>query len=358
MNIRKHWKKVVLSCAAALWAGCGDDSSTQPILTQRSTDPQSRASENSSSSDFVQESSSGTFIGSSSSNAPAPLYGVYYQDTVRRASDTTIICVAKESNAAQQAIYKCTNGEILSRENTLQKNGLLYTLDEFSNEEIAEEVINEGKKTLDSLSNLENASKDLKNCLNISKEDILYEYFIPDDAIYEKEQQTDRKKDFENRFQQRIEKCIENYTPKTIDDSIDPMKIPVNTKEGDKFVNNGDTCEVVSTYSSWFGATGYEDGIQDGVEEISHKIDSLVAEKKGDKAKQECLETIKDQLDQGYAIYGPLPESYPLEIKCSDGVVKETEHYKARLQDYNKSVENGYKETIARANEMIDNCNK
>lgn len=324
MNIRKHWKKVVLSCAAALWAGCGDDSSTHPVQTESSDSigPQSSASENSSSSDFVQESSSGTFEGNSSNNTTAPLYGVYYQDTIHQVSDTTVT-------------------------------------EESSDEKIAEEVINEGKKTLDSLSNLENASKDLKNCLDISKDDLLYESYIPDDVMAERQKQTDKKKDFEARFQRRIESCIENYTPKTISDTLDPMTTPVNTKEGDKIVSNGDTCEVISTYSSWFGEmTGYGAGSQDGAEDADHKIDSLITENNGKKSKQECLEAIKDQLNRGVAIYGPLPENYPQEIKCNDGVIKETEHYKARLQDYNKSVENGYKETIARANEMIDNCNK
>ena len=66
MNIRKHWKKIVLSTAAFLWAGCSDSESvSQP--------------QNDSSNSGSQESSS------SSDSSP----------TYKLASDTSVTCKAK-----------------------------------------------------------------------------------------------------------------------------------------------------------------------------------------------------------------------------------------------------------------------
>lgn len=51
MNIRKHWKKFVLSCAALFWASCGDDASTKPIQT--AIDPDNTEASNSSASSAI-----------------------------------------------------------------------------------------------------------------------------------------------------------------------------------------------------------------------------------------------------------------------------------------------------------------
>lgn len=232
MNIRKHWKKVILSCAAAFWASCGDDTSTKPIQTSGEPDD------------------------------------IIIQDTAR-----TVVL-----------LY-----------------GVLPPID------TSVQVYSSSSENTPSSSEITSSSSEEKAGI--------------------------------------------------IDSNL--IASPAGVKVGDKFIAEGDTCEVVSTYDNWFGgATGLGEGYSKGAKEIESKIDSLTKDKKMSDDKRTCLENIKTMLDRGIAIYGPMPEDYPKEYKCGDGIVKETEHYKERLKSYNKGIEEGYNETFEDGNEMIDECQK
>lgn len=233
MNIRKHWKKVILSCAAALWAGCSDNTSS---ATQVATEENPKNEE--------------------SNNLPPPdtLYGV---PTYNLSSSEA---VPSSSSAALSS---------------------------------ADDVITSSSEEKAGI----------------------------------------------------------------IDSNL--IASPAGVKVGDKFIAEGDTCEVVSTYNNWFGrATGLGEGYSKGAKEIESKIDSLTKDEKMSDDKRACLENIKTMLDRGVAIYGPMPEDYPQEVKCSNGIVKETEHYKERLKSYNKGIEEGYNETFEDGNKMIEECQK
>lgn len=232
MNIRKHWKKVILSCAAAFWASCGDDTSTKPIQTSGEPDD------------------------------------IIIQDTAR-----TVVL-----------LY-----------------GVLPPID------TSVQVYSSSSENTPSSSEVTTSSSEEKAGI--------------------------------------------------IDSNL--IASPAGVKVGDKFIAEGDTCEVVSTYDNWFGgATGLGEGYSKGAKEIESKIDSLTKDKKMSDDKRTCLENIKTMLDRGVAIYGPMPEDYPQEVKCSDGIVKETEHYKERLKSYNKGIEEGYNETFEDGNKMIEECQK
>lgn len=232
MNIRKHWKKVILSCAAAFWASCGDDTSTKPIQTSGEPDD------------------------------------IIIQDTAR-----TVVL-----------LY-----------------GVLPPID------TSVQVYSSSSENTPSSSEVTTSSSEEKAGI--------------------------------------------------IDSNL--IASPAGVKVGDKFIAEGDTCEVVSTYDNWFGgATGLGEGYSKGAKEIESKIDSLTKDKKMSDDKRTCLENIKTMLDRGIAIYGPMPEDYPKEYKCSDGIVKETEHYKERLKSYNKGIEEGYNETFEDGNKMIEECQK
>lgn len=232
MNIRKHWKKVILSCAAAFWASCGDDTSTKPIQTSGEPDD------------------------------------IIIQDTAR-----TVVL-----------LY-----------------GVLPPID------TSVQVYSSSSENTPSSSEVTTSSSEEKAGI--------------------------------------------------IDSNL--IASPAGVKVGDKFIAEGDTCEVVSTYNNWFGrATGLGEGYSKGAKEIESKIDSLTKDKKMSDDKRTCLENIKTMLDRGVAIYGPMPEDYPQEVKCSDGIVKETEHYKERLKSYNKGIEEGYNETFEDGNKMIEECQK
>lgn len=232
MNIRKHWKKVILSCAAAFWASCGDDTSTKPIQTSGEPDD------------------------------------IIIQDTAR-----TVVL-----------LY-----------------GVLPPID------TSVQVYSSSSENTPSSSEVTTSSSEEKAGI--------------------------------------------------IDSNL--IASPAGVKVGDKFIAEGDTCEVVSTYDNWFGgATGLGEGYSKGAKEIESKIDSLTKDKKMSDDKRTCLENIKTMLDRGIAIYGPMPEDYPKEYKCSDSIVKETEHYKERLKSYNKGIEEGYNETFEDGNKMIEECQK
>ncbi|WP_407442594.1 hypothetical protein [Fibrobacter sp.] len=246
MNIRKHWKKVVLSCAAALWAGCGDDASSATQVVPEDS-PKNEES----------------------NNLPPPdtLYGV--------------------------PTYSLSSSEV---------DGSCSSTPTSS-----EAVPSSSSAALSSAEEITSSSSEEKAGI--------------------------------------------------IDSNL--IASPAGVKVGDKFIAEGDTCEVVSTYNNWFGrATGLGEGYSKGAEEIESKIDSLTKDKKMSDDKRTCLENIKTMLDRGVAIYGPMPENYPQEVKCSDGIVKETEHYKERLKSYNKGIEEGYNETFEDGNKMIEECQK
>lgn len=247
MNIRKHWKRIVLSCAAAFWAGCSDDSTSATQVPNGNNDPNGEESNNKSSD--------------SSSDSPIVLYGV-----------------PTYSMSSSEVAGSCSS-EVTSSESAPSSS--------------FEEIVS-------SSSNGKGGIKD-----------------------------------------------------------TNLITATAGVEVGDKFIAEGDTCEVVSTYDNWFGgATGYGEGLSKGAKEISKKIDEMTKAPALKSDQINCLENVKTMLDNGFAIYGPMPENYPKEVKCSDGIVIETEHYKARLEEYNQHEEDGYNETIKRGNEMIDDCIK
>ena len=74
MNIRKHWKKILLTTTAFFWAGCNGDSVTEPSYQTSSSSeanaPSSSSHFESSSSESVPASSSSEQNSSSSEKAP------------------------------------------------------------------------------------------------------------------------------------------------------------------------------------------------------------------------------------------------------------------------------------------------
>lgn len=253
MNIRKHWKKVILSCAAALWAGCSDDTSS---ATQVVPEDNPKNEDN--------------------NNLPPPdtLYGV--------------------------PTYSMSSSEVVGS---------------CSSEPTSSEAVPSSSEAVPGSSSAALSSAD-----EITSSSSEEKAGIRDSNL---------------------------------------IVSPAGVKVGDKFIAEGDTCEVVSTYDNWFGrGTGLGEGGYKGAIEIDSKIDSLTKDEKMSDDKRACLEEIKTMLDRGVALYGPMPEDYPQEVKCSDGIVKETEHYKARLKEYNKGFEEGFNDSIEDGNKMIDDCEK
>lgn len=298
-----------------------------------------------------------------------------------------------------QIKYDCSNGETLYGHydgNSYVKDGLLYTKEEYqkafpessssvessSSEKSSGSIENQGCNKTDFVTKNEAAntlakeyaaslisegsSEEYANCIKKEIQDknsnnYLYDvrgYIAktqkcPDGTTSENNRYSQIREEVKILGEESANKC------KAKTGTLDLMKTPVNVNEGEKIAFNGDTCEVVSTYNSWFGhATGYGKGLSNGAEEISNKVDELVKDDNLSYEKTRCLEDVKTMLDNGIALYGPMPENYPQEIKCSDGIVKETDHYKERLKEYNEGVEEGFNESIKLGNGLIDECEK
>ena len=195
MNIRKHWKKVVLSCAALFWASCGDDSISNTKIETRphSTD---------SSSGTIQEQSSS----SSAFNYPVPAYGVYVPpENYRyvRATDTTISC-AMEMAGGKTTFY-CTNGSVYNNSDVVVKKGRYIYTPEEAEEMIGPCVEHGGRAKTDSINkNLEFAEwYYIDEELQSVKDSLKYVYYENFRKIFDK--------NGENRESKGIRECLSEF---------------------------------------------------------------------------------------------------------------------------------------------------
>lgn len=133
MNIRKHWKKILLSSAALFWASCGGDSESTPTAG-----PCGDCGEfPSSSSEALPKSSSDDAVSSSSEEASSSSEAISSSSMdmpYRLASDTTIACSAAMLSAGNGCldpveVVKVDSPEEIMRK--LQENRSL-TLEELS----------------------------------------------------------------------------------------------------------------------------------------------------------------------------------------------------------------------------------
>lgn len=99
--LRKHWKKMVLSCAAVFWASCGDDStsSTQVEIIPDSSGTAAsssaispESSESVPNSSAISPESSASVPSSSEAALPESSSSSNPKDTLKLASNTTITC--------------------------------------------------------------------------------------------------------------------------------------------------------------------------------------------------------------------------------------------------------------------------
>lgn len=152
---------------------------------------------------------------------------------------------------------------------------------------------------------------------------------------------------------------VEDTLSPVVEDTIpkNAMKEAVVAEVGQKVAVDGDSCEVVSTYSNWFGFnTGETEAREKAKEEIQEKMDQLANDPSTSESKLACLQDVVTSITMGACIYGSLPENYPKEIKCSDGVVKETDHYKEKYQKYLTGLETNYKNIMEAFNKGVEEC--
>ena len=122
MNIRKHWKKLLLTTTALFWASCtSENENTFPTIgqdTSSAVDPGISSDSNKSSSEKAVESSSSDAVASSSSEAKIPSSSSLNLNAYKLASDPSITCTPSYINGG-----KCLDSEDFynARDNILEK---------------------------------------------------------------------------------------------------------------------------------------------------------------------------------------------------------------------------------------------
>jgi hypothetical protein len=131
MNIRKHWKKLLLTTTALFWASCtSENENTFPTIgqdTSSAVDPGISSDSNKSSSEKAVESSSSDAVASSSSEAKIPSSSSLNLNAYKLASDPSITCTPSYINGG-----KCLDDD-----------------DAKSNKEAIQRKIDEYKKTVE-----------------------------------------------------------------------------------------------------------------------------------------------------------------------------------------------------------------
>ena len=125
MNIRKHWKKLLLTTTALFWASCtSENENTFPTIgqdTSSAVDPGISSDSNKSSSEKAVESSSSDAVASSSSEAKVPsssseltqvmpAYGVYDKVSCYLDDKDKGIKASTSSRGVFEYSYHCENG--------------------------------------------------------------------------------------------------------------------------------------------------------------------------------------------------------------------------------------------------------
>lgn len=115
MNLRKHWKNLLLTITAFFWAGCNGESTTQPLYGvvcppegcgNPGVESSSSDAAESSSSDALANSSSGAETSSSSEiNAPSS------SSVVESSSSETVASSSSESSSSSSSEVTCAPGD-------------------------------------------------------------------------------------------------------------------------------------------------------------------------------------------------------------------------------------------------------
>jgi hypothetical protein len=123
MNIRKHWKRLLLTTTALFWASCtSENENTFPTIgqdTPPAVDPGASSDSNiESSNENAAESSSSDAVASSSSEAKVPSSSSLNLNAYKLASDPSITCTPSYINGG-----KCLDSEDFynARDNILEK---------------------------------------------------------------------------------------------------------------------------------------------------------------------------------------------------------------------------------------------
>jgi hypothetical protein len=123
MNIRKHWKRLLLTTTALFWASCtSENENTFPTIGQdmsSAVDPGASSDSNiESSNENAAESSSSDAVASSSSEAKVPSSSSLNLNAYKLASDPSITCTPSYINGG-----KCLDSEDFynARDNILEK---------------------------------------------------------------------------------------------------------------------------------------------------------------------------------------------------------------------------------------------
>ncbi len=148
MNIRKHWKRLLLTTTALFWTSCtSENDSALPTIAQDTSsavDPSASSNSNTkSSSENTVKSSSSDAVASSSSEAKAPSSNSTVSRPYKLAGDTTVACALNFRNGKCLYPIKRTLEELkdsLENNKTLPLSELEYFEDELEEYELEDDL--------------------------------------------------------------------------------------------------------------------------------------------------------------------------------------------------------------------------
>lgn len=321
MNIRKHWKKLLLTTTAFFWAGCNGDSITE------SGCPCDNGSGIESSSDNSNESSSSNVSESSSSEASAPSSSSVEESSsssetfkrpkiINTMDGMEVIPDSCEPNRegfnpaypyqdedVQDSIRSKISG-IISNDSISAKSKecLKSILADFRHSTtllygVSPHIVLDVKCS-DGSTYYSNATKNLAEMLRISEEEFVKESEAIDKANKEAEQ----------KLEQKINECLDPNQPSSSSSEV--------------------TCTPGDSLVSYYPPSYSESVAKSNAEQKANhggvaKIDSI---QNTLKTVPQCLADLRQELDMFVALYGA-PMKFHKDEVCSDGTTRPTQEY-------------------------------
>ncbi len=325
MNIRKHWKKLLLTITAFFWASCTSENTTQPLygvpcnpegcgnpeVESSSSDALASSSSegNAPSSSSVEESSSsaekfkvpkvinmmdGMEIIPDSCEANREGYNPAYpqrnQDAVSATRSKIKDIISKDSVSA--ATKECLK-DILPQ---IGESEYLYGV----SPHIVLDV-----KCSDGSTFYSKATKNLAETYGITEEDVVKE----SDAIHKANEEA------EQRYEQEINDCLESRPHSSSSGSASSSSGEVTCAPGDSTVSYYPPSYSADIARMNAGEKAKRTSVN-VIDSVSNTLQTV----------PQCLADLRQELDEFVALYGA-PVTFPKDEVCSDGTTRPTQEY-------------------------------
>jgi len=339
MNIRKHWKKIVLAATAFFWASCHYEDEAQPLYGVYCPPEGCGEPELSSSSEAIPESSSEKAGNSSESNAPS-------SSSIEQSSSSSRDLIAhkainlmdgmeiipdscdanregynpaymspysKAGTDSQSKVWNAANSDSISAESKECLENIMANLQQPVTAYGVTSHIVLDVKCSDGSTFYSKATKKLAESYGITEEEVVKKSEAFDKAYEEGLQ----------KIEQKINNCLDPNQLKSSSSQGDPT----SSSSGEVTCTPGDS--LVSYYPPSYSADVAKMNAEEKAKSTGvNKIDSI---QQTMQTIPQCLAQLRMELDMFVALYGA-PVIFPKEDVCSDGTTRPTQEYQKYLK--------------------------